>query len=290
MLSACQTTHTAVESASLRNTARFQRDSIYLHDSTAVIYKLGLSNNVLAHGLTAIGGQTGKAGPTSAPCRVDTLLVHEWHTRWRDRETIKTDTLTQTVTKTETVPVRYVPSFYKYCTAFAILVLVVLLLRLARWFYKKRPFVAGIPLVHVPKLCFSRKYSGSLRSPQKLKFPGAPSSLVGLVISCELDHPIPRLQRLATARGVLLGLEGFLVRRDLRDVFRAGSYCRCNSCEALASSHLVSRRRSGTLHLLTQVQTVTIRIRGSRYAVGSQEHLVAAVLPALTRFAECAGD
>lgn len=131
LLSACQTTNTAVESVSLHNTARLHRDSIYLHDSTAVVYKLGESNNVLAH------GQTGKAAPTITLCRVDTLLVHEWHTRWRDRETIKTDTVTQTLTKTETIPVRYVPSFYKYCTAFAILVLIALLLRLAWWCYKK---------------------------------------------------------------------------------------------------------------------------------------------------------
>ena len=35
-------------------------------------------------------------------------------------------------------------------------------------------FVAGKPLVHVPKLRFSSKYSGQLRSPLKLKFSGAP--------------------------------------------------------------------------------------------------------------------
>lgn len=99
------------------------RDSIYLHDSTAVVYKLGGSNNV--------------ASPTSAPCRVDTLLVHEWHTRWCEKEVIRTDTVLLETTRTETVPVRYVPSFYKYCTAFAILVLIALLLRLAWWFYKK---------------------------------------------------------------------------------------------------------------------------------------------------------
>ena len=103
----------------------FHRDSVYLHDSTAVMYKLGGSNNVLAH------GQTGKAAPTITLCRVDTLLVHEWHTRWREKEVIRTDTVLLETTRTETVPVRYVPPFYRYCTAFAILALLALLLRLA---------------------------------------------------------------------------------------------------------------------------------------------------------------
>ena len=124
MLSACQTTHTAVESASLHNTARFQRDSIYLHDSVSLTYRPAKISLPFREGV----------GVGSPP---DTVYLERWHTRWRDRETIKTDTLTQTVTKTETIPVRYVPSFYKYCTAFAILVLVALLLRLAWWFYKK---------------------------------------------------------------------------------------------------------------------------------------------------------
>ena len=117
-------------------TSHLQRDSVYLHDSTAIVYKLGLSNNVLAHDPTAAGGQTGSTALTSAPCRVDTLLVHEWHTRWREKEVIRTDTIQVETTRTETIPVRYVPSFYKYCTAFAILVLFVLLLRLAWWLYQ----------------------------------------------------------------------------------------------------------------------------------------------------------
>ena len=39
---------------------------------------------------------------------------------------------------------------------------------------RRKPSVAGKPLVRVPKLRFSRKYSGQLRSPQELKFPGTP--------------------------------------------------------------------------------------------------------------------
>ena len=57
-------------------------------------------------------------------------------TRWREKEVIRTDTVHLESTRTDTIPVRYVPSFYKYCTAFAILVLMALLLRLAWWLYK----------------------------------------------------------------------------------------------------------------------------------------------------------
>ena len=87
------------------NTTR--RDSIYLHDS------------VFVH------------------IRADTVYLEKWHTRWRDRETLKTDTITQTVTQTETIQVRYVPSFYKYCTAFAILFVLFLLVRLALYIKKR---------------------------------------------------------------------------------------------------------------------------------------------------------
>jgi hypothetical protein len=85
-----------------------QRDSIYLHDS------------IFVH------------------IRADTVYLEKWHTRWRDRETVKTDTITLTETKTETVEKPYVPSFYKYCAAFAILFLLFLLVRLV--LYIKRHF------------------------------------------------------------------------------------------------------------------------------------------------------
>ncbi len=123
LLPACSVEHSLTSTDTRQQlSAHFHRDSIYLHDSTAVVYKLGGSNNV--------------PDPTSAPCRVDTLLVHEWHTRWREKEVIRTDTVLLESTRTETIPVRYVPSFYKYCTAFAILVLIALLLRLAWWLYR----------------------------------------------------------------------------------------------------------------------------------------------------------
>ncbi|MBR1922199.1 MAG: hypothetical protein IJ838_00400 [Paludibacteraceae bacterium] len=115
LLPACSVEHNLTSTDNRQQLSNhFHRDSIYLHDSTAVVYK---------------------ASPTSAPCRVDTLLVHEWHTRWREKEVIRTDTVQVESTRIETVPVRYVPPFYKYCTVFAVLVLIALLLRFVWWLY-----------------------------------------------------------------------------------------------------------------------------------------------------------
>ena len=84
------------------------RDSIWLHDSVFV------------------------------RIRADTVYLEKWHTRWRDRETIKTDTVTNEVVRTETVPVRYIPNFYKYGTALAILLLLLLLAKLALYLFMRR--------------------------------------------------------------------------------------------------------------------------------------------------------
>lgn len=84
-----------------------QRDSIYLHDSIFV------------------------------RIRADTVYLEKWHTRWRHRETVKTDTIALTETKTETVEKPYVPSFYKYCAAFAILFVLYWLVKLAQYIAKR---------------------------------------------------------------------------------------------------------------------------------------------------------
>ncbi len=70
--------------------------------------------------------------------RLDTVFLEKWHTRWRNRETIKTDTVTNEVVRTETVPVRYIPSFYKYGTALAILLLLLLLAKFALYLFMRR--------------------------------------------------------------------------------------------------------------------------------------------------------
>lgn len=101
-----------------------QRDNIYLHDSVSYTYRPAKIS--LPHREGAGGG----APP-------DTVYLEKWHTRWRDRETVKTDTVTLTETKTETVEKPYVPSFYRYCTAFAILFVLYWLVKLALYIAKR---------------------------------------------------------------------------------------------------------------------------------------------------------
>ena len=88
-------------------TNNIQRDSIYLHDSIFV------------------------------RIRADTVYLEKWHTRYKDRLVTKTDTVTLTETKTETVEKPYVPSFYKVCAAFAILFVLFLLVRLVLYIKKR---------------------------------------------------------------------------------------------------------------------------------------------------------
>ena len=107
LLTACRTTQTMTETNTNHVTNNIQRDSIYLHDSIFVCI------------------------------RADTVYLEKWHTRWRDRETVKTGTITLTETKTETVEKPYVPSFYKYCAAFAILFVLYWLVKLALYMAKR---------------------------------------------------------------------------------------------------------------------------------------------------------
>ncbi|MBQ6977827.1 MAG: hypothetical protein IJQ18_04275 [Paludibacteraceae bacterium] len=107
LLPACSAVRSSTESNHTQLTNHFQRDSIYLHDS------------IFVH------------------IRADTVYLEKWHTRWRDRETVKTDTITLTETKTETVEKPYVPSFYKYCAAFAILFALYWLVKLALYIAKR---------------------------------------------------------------------------------------------------------------------------------------------------------
>lgn len=96
MPSACSTLKQSSESNNTTVTHTLMRDSVYLHDSIYVT------------------------------ARSDTIYIERWHTRWRDRTVEKTDTLRLETTKTEVREVRYVPKFYRWCTA--ILAIIVLLL------------------------------------------------------------------------------------------------------------------------------------------------------------------
>ncbi len=107
LLTVCRTTQTMTDTNTNHVSNNIQRDSIYLHDS------------IFVH------------------IRADTVYLEKWHTRWRNRETVKTDTITLTETKTETVEKPYVPSFYKYCAAFAILFALYWLVKLALYIKKQ---------------------------------------------------------------------------------------------------------------------------------------------------------
>ena len=107
LLTACRTTQTMTDTYTNHVTNNIQRDSIYLYDS------------IFVH------------------IRADTVYLEKWHTRWRDRETVKTDTIALTETKTEMVEKPYVPSFYKYCAAFAILFVLYWLVKLALYIAKR---------------------------------------------------------------------------------------------------------------------------------------------------------
>lgn len=102
---------TASDTTAIRAVTTARRDSIYLHDSVFV------------------------------RIRADTVYLEKWHTRWRDRETVRTDTIHVQSTTTETVQVRYIPAFYKYSAAFTILIVLLLLVRLALRLRKSISFV-----------------------------------------------------------------------------------------------------------------------------------------------------
>ena len=87
-------------------TNHLQRDNIYLHDSVFV------------------------------RIRADTVWLEKWHTRWREKEILHTDTIQVETTRIETTQVRYVPSFYKWCVAILFAIILYFLLRFAWWIYR----------------------------------------------------------------------------------------------------------------------------------------------------------
>lgn len=106
-LTACKSVQTATNSTTNHATAQLQRDSIYLHDSIFV------------------------------RIRADTVYLEKWHTRWREKEITRTDTVQIENIKVETKEVRYVPKFYKYCAALTALLLILLLVKFTLWLYKR---------------------------------------------------------------------------------------------------------------------------------------------------------
>lgn len=107
LLQACSTARglTTIDNR-LQVANHLHRDSVYLHDSVFV------------------------------RIRADTVWLEKWHTKWREKEIIHTDTIQVETTCTETVQVRYVPSFYKWCVAILSVILLYFLLRFAWWIYR----------------------------------------------------------------------------------------------------------------------------------------------------------
>ena len=104
------------------------------------------------------------------------------------------------------------------------------------------------------------------------------------VVDVALHFPEVLGHRAAAARGVLLGLEGDLVRGDLGEVFATFCYSGRDSCETLANVQFETRRHRASFHRLADEQAVTVGVGGCSGAVRTKEHMLAAVLRVRTRF------
>ena len=83
--------------------------------------------------------------------------------------------------------------------------------------------------------------------------------------------------------------EGLLVGRDLREVMTALLDHRCDADEAVADLVLTLRQRRAAFHRSTEIDAVAL-VRGRcSGSVGREQHLLAAVLTALSGFGQCAG-
>ena len=109
------------------------------------------------------------------------------------------------------------------------------------------------------------------------------------IVGGHLEAPQVLFHGLLAARLVFLGVEGNLILGDLRQILRTIGYCGSYGREAVADVTLVSGDRRAVFHLLAQVKTVTLRVRGRCYTVGTKQHFLTAVLGIRSRFAQCAG-
>ena len=128
LLSGCRSPLSTVSAVNEKRTATVSAtDSTYLHDSIRVEYRPGawlLSGDECTTAMPAVRSP-------------DTVYMERWHTRWRERTVVRTDTVMIDNVRTETVRVRYVPRFYKICTALTALGLLILLLRVMLYLRKR---------------------------------------------------------------------------------------------------------------------------------------------------------
>ena len=112
---------------------------------------------------------------------------------------------------------------------------------------------------------------------------------MALIIFSTANFPIIGEHGLFAVGLVSLRGEGDLVVGDLREILLACRDHRAYRGEACADLQLFRAERRGAFLRYTEVQTVTFVGGRCRYAVGSQEHLLAAVLRVLGGFCQCAG-
>ena len=103
------------------------------------------------------------------------------------------------------------------------------------------------------------------------------------------DTPIPLFHGLCAVRLVLLREEGLLVSRDLREIVRALLDHRCHADKAVADLVLTLRQRRAAFHRSTEIDAVALVGGGCCGSVRREQHLLAAVLTALSGFGQCAG-
>ena len=140
-LTACKTVQTATDTTQNHTATDTRRDSIYLHDSISVEYRRGsplhLLNLRTDNNVANEDNSSHSFNSLTKPIRVDTVYLEKWHTKWREREVTRTDTVQMESIRVETKEVRYIPRFYKYCTAFAIILFLIILLRVTLYLYRR---------------------------------------------------------------------------------------------------------------------------------------------------------
>ena len=108
------------------------------------------------------------------------------------------------------------------------------------------------------------------------------------VVSVAFDHPIPRFQCLLSSGQILLSQERLLIGCDFGEIFATSVHRLCYRREADACKELVLGRGCCAFGLLAEVQAVALVALCRRYAVGTEQHLRAAVLTVLAGFTQCA--
>ena len=112
---------------------------------------------------------------------------------------------------------------------------------------------------------------------------------MAIIVAVAFDFPEPFLEGLATTRLVLLSGEGSLILREGLEVLRTNSNGTGYGYEAVTDADFLLRDSGGTNVgvTLADVDTRAVRIRGSSFAVGTDQVITVVVTIAL--FRSCQG-